>query len=198
MDSRFAPAVIQVAKEEATPQPYGKVNDKFFEPGVEKGLRFGWKRLKEYFEVAGKWTEAHWRMPGYLDGVKLNNKRVTQPGTSGLNWCGIFATWVWIKAGVPGVSWGFPGVKGPNVKKVAGYKGIGLGDIAVLNGALVHHCIISDIKGDVDNGSAQLETINGNSDYQGITIKPITLQQINCYYTIEDKFYDMLKAQYGQ
>jgi len=51
MDSRFAPAVIQVARAEATPQPYGKVNDKFFEPGAEKGLRFGWKQLKNILKL---------------------------------------------------------------------------------------------------------------------------------------------------
>ena len=197
MDSRFAASVIRVAREEATPPPYGKVNDKLPEPG-EPGARFGWKRLKDYFETAGKFTENHWRQPGYLDGVRLNNKRVPQPGQSGINWCGIFATWVWIKAGVPGVYWGFPGVKGPNVKLVYGYKGIGLGDIAVMQGSLVHHCIVSDIKGPADKGSTQIETINGNSDYQGITIKPETLQHVSCFYTIEDKFFDFLKSQYGQ
>ena len=139
MDTRYANTIINVARGEAIPPPYGKVNDFLTEPGGDPNVRYGWKRLKEYFEVAARYNDGHWRIPGYLDGVKLKNQRIPQPGQSGIQWCGIFATWVWIKAGVPGVYWASPGIKGPDVKIIAGFKGIGLGDIGVQTGGLVHH-----------------------------------------------------------
>lgn len=199
MDSRFAQTIINIAKEEATPEPYGKVNDKeiVYQGGKPTNLRFGWEHLKEYFEVAAGYTEGHWRMPGYLDGVKINNKRIPQPGQDGVHWCGIFATWVWIKAGVMGVKWGNPGVKGANVIKKDGFKGIGLGDIAILKGKLVHHFIVTKINGSPELGTTTIETVNGNSDYQGIRIKPAVLQDVVYYYTVEDAFFNYLKSQYG-
>jgi hypothetical protein len=169
MDTRYANTIINVARGEAIPPPYGKVNDFLTEPGGDPKVRYGWKRLKEYFEVAARYNDGHWRIPGYLDGVKLKNKRIPQPGQSGIQWCGIFATWVWIKAGVPGVYWASPGIKGPDVKIIAGFKGIGLGDIGVQTGGLVHHFIISKINGPPDKPGTTVETINGNSTYQGIT-----------------------------
>jgi hypothetical protein len=200
MDSRFAQTIVNIAKEEATPEPYGKVNDKerVYEGGKMTPYRFGWERLKEYFEVAAGYTEGHWRMPGYLDGVKINNKRIPQPGQDGVHWCGIFATWVWIKAGVMGVKWGNPGVKGANVVKRDGFKGIGLGDIAILKGKLVHHFIVTKINGSPDLSTTTIETVNGNSDYQGIRVKPAVLQDVVYYYTFEDPLFNYLKSQYGE
>lgn len=197
MDARFANTIINIARGEAIPPPYGKVNDLLSEPGEELTVRYGWKRLKEYFEVAAKYTDRHWKIPGYLDGVKLKNKRVPQPGQSGIQWCGIFATWVWIKAGVPGVYWGSPGVKGPDVKMIAGYKGIGLGDIGVLTGNLVHHFIISRIDGPTDVSGTRVETINGNSMYQGIMTVSKTLSAFSYYYTLDSGLFGVLQKMYG-
>lgn len=192
MDSRFAATIKQIAMAEASPQPYGKVNDASFQPGEGQTVRFGWRRLKEYFEVAAKFKEQHWKIPGYLDGVKIRGKRIPQPGQSGVSWCGIFATYVWIKAGVPDIRWAMPGVAGPNVKKIAGSAGIGIGDIAVEKGSLVHHCIVTAING------TSVETVNGNSDYQGITIKNKPISNISYFYTVQDDFYNYLESQYGQ
>ncbi len=189
MDSRYADEIVRIATAEAQPPPYGKVNDHeiVFKDGKPTTERFGWERLKEYFEVAAGFTEQHWKVPGYLDGVKVNNKRVG--GTT--QWCGIFATWVWIQAGVFGAKWAMPGVVGHNVKKVAGSAGISKGDIGVLNGGLVHHFIVGDINGNL------VTTINGNSLYQGIMIKTNQLSEINAYYTVDDPLYNYLKENYG-
>ena len=191
MDSRYADEIVKVAKAEAQPGPYGKVNDfqRIYSPnGHPTEERYGWQRLKEYFEVAAKFTDQHWKIPGYLDGVRVNNKRVPND----TQWCGIFATWVWITAGVPGIRWALPGVTGPDVKRVAGSAGIGKGDIAVLTGGLVHHFIVADISG------TTVTSINGNSLYQGITEKTNKLSEIGYYYTVKDAFYEYLSSVYGQ
>lgn len=189
MDSRYADDIVKVAMAEAEPPPYGKVNDheRVYDGGKVTNLRFGWERLKEYFEKAAGFTDQHWKIPGYLDGVKINNKRVPNE----VQWCGIFATWVWVEAGVFGAYWGAPGVKGPNVKKVAGSKGIAKGDIGVLTGGLVHHFIVAEVN------DKEMTTINGNSLYQGITIKTNKLSEVNAYYTVDDPLYNYLKSQYG-
>ena len=198
MDTRYANTIINVARGEAIPPPYGKVNDFLTEPGGDPNVRYGWKRLKEYFEVAARYNDGHWRIPGYLDGVKLKNKRIPQPGQSGIQWCGIFATWVWIKAGVPGVYWASPGIKGPDVKIIAGFKGIGLGDIGVQTGGLVHHFIISKINDPPDKPGATVETINGNSTYQGITTISRPLSAFSYYYTLDSGFFGVLQKMYGE
>lgn len=189
MDKRYRDEIVRIAEAEAQPGPYGKVNDqqRVYEGGRMTAERFGWRRLKEYFEVAAGFTEQHWKIPGYLDGVKINNKRIPP----GIHWCGIFATWVWKTAGVPDVRWAMPGVKGSNVKRVAGSAGISRGDIGVLHGGLVHHFIVADVQGQ------SVKTINGNSMYQGITIKTNSLSEISYYYTVEDPLYNYLAANYG-
>lgn len=189
MDSRYADTIIKIAEEEAKPAPYGKVNDfqRIYEGGKMTNYRFGWERLKEYVTVAAKFTDQHWKIPGYLEGVQINNKRIPP----GIHWCGIFATWAWIQAGIPGIYWAMPGVKGPNVKKVWGAQGISRGDIGVLKGGLVHHFIVAEIDG------KKMKTINGNSEYQGITIKNNSTDEVSAYYTVEDKFYNQLKEMYG-
>jgi hypothetical protein len=83
------------------------------------------------------------------------------------------------------------------VVKRAGFKGIGLGDIAILKGKLVHHFIVTKINGSPDLSTTTIETVNGNSDYQGIRIKPAVLQDVVYYYTFEDPLYNYLKSQYG-
>jgi len=219
MDSRYAQKIINIAKGEL-----GKVSDKdivYDQMGKPTELRYGWENLKGYFEVAGGFTEAHWKAKGFqsdgkeisnLDGVKFKNKRVPQRNVisgnvkwSGTQWCGIFATWCWIKAGVPGVSWGFPGVKGQKVRIVPDFKNprnkdltmsdLSIGDIAVLNdedpkNSLVHHCIVTNIMG------SNFESVNGNSDYQGVLLKTLPRTRINCFYTYKDDFLNILKDLY--
>jgi hypothetical protein len=224
MDLRYAQKIINIAKAEAQPAPYGKVND-FQEVIGKPNERFGWENLKGYFEVAGGFTEAHWKQKGQfngeeitaLDGVRLKNKRVPQKNTnkdgtiswSGTQWCGIFAVWCWIKAGVPNVKWGFPGVKGTNVRLVPDLSNpknkdltladIGLGDIAVLKEKdptkppLVHHFLVTDIF----PASKEIVTINGNSDYQGITTKTVKKSDVVYFYTVKDDFLNILRDLYG-
>jgi hypothetical protein len=219
MDVRYAQKIVEIAKAEAQPPEYGKVNDFRSVPG-EPNLRFGWERLKQYFEEGANFHS--WGHKGMfqgqeitaLDGVKLKGKRVPQrnqgkDGTvswSGTQWCGIFAAWCWKQAKVPGAYWAFPGVKAIDVKIGSGKKrfkkddiilsDLGLGDIAVLkdedpNNPLVHHCIVSGIYGQ------DIEVVNGNSDYQGITIKKIKRDKINYFYTVKSDFLEVLRYLYG-
>ena len=54
MDTRYANTIINVARGEAIPPPYGKVNDFLTEPGGDPKVRYGWKRLKEYFDLVAR------------------------------------------------------------------------------------------------------------------------------------------------
>lgn len=142
--------------------------------GYNKTVRRGWKNLKEFFDVGvSGWTENHWKAPGYLDGVKIPGKRVPQPGRSGVSWCGIFATWCWIKAGKDS-KW-VAGLGPTNANKISGNQGIQVGDICVQGGPEVHHFIAIDT-------SAGLKGVNGNSDYQSILIKDMPITSVQYYY----------------
>src|SRR5690606_18155361 len=103
----------------------------------------------------------------------------------------LFRSWVWIEAGVFGAYWASPGVKAPNVKIVSGSKGIAKGDIGVLTGGLVHHFIVADVN------DREMTTVNGNSLWQGITVKTNKLSEVSYYYTVDDPLYNYLKANYG-
>lgn len=217
MDPRYAQKIVSIAKGEL-----GKVSDKdiVYEQGKPTEIRYGWENLKGYFEVAAGFTDMHWKAKGFLDGqeitnldgVRLRNKRVPQRNAgaggvtwSGTQWCGIFATWCWIKAGVPQVTWGFPGVKGQKVRIVPDFKNpknkdltmadLNIGDIAVLNdedpnNRLVHHCIVTRIMGE------SFESVNGNSDYQGVLLKTLPRKRISSFYTYKDDLLTILKDMY--
>ena len=55
----------------------------------------------------------------------------------------------------------------------------------------MHHFITAEVNGQ------SVKTINGNSMYQGITIKTNSLKEISYYYTIDDPFYNYLAENYG-
>ena len=96
---------------------------------------------------------------------------------------------------MPGAHWMSPGVGGPDVKKTWGSGGIGIGDIAVIQaGGLMHHFLVSGFEGE----GTIVDTINGNSDYQGVTRKSLAVSTIAAYYTVDDPFFRTLQAQYGQ
>lgn len=146
--------------------------------GGTRTIRKGWRNYKAFFDeaVAG-WTEGHWKAPGYLDGVKVPGKRVPQGGGKGVSWCGIFATWCWVKAGKQ-TEW-IVGV-GPSMsQRVAGNDGIQVGDICVQKGAEVHHFVAIDVEGDVIQG------VNGNSDFQSILVKPMQRSTVLYFYRPE-------------
>lgn len=219
MYESLANRIIDVARKHATPPPYGVVND--FTPYVPdlldasdtdlqavlrrnegKGfqLRFGWRNLKEYFEVGGGWGPKEWLNTGYLEGVMFKGQKIPQPGQPGVDWCGVFAAYCWVKGGVSTAKWKFPGVGGPDVVKVGGNKGISVGDIAILDGPLYHHFLVTAINGPADKGSTSVDAINGNSDYQGITTKKnmAKIDDIKAYLTVPNKmFIDVLGDMYG-
>lgn len=148
--------------------------------GGKRTIRRGWQNYKEFFDVAVTgWTAAHWTAPGYLDGVKVPGKRVPKaPGSaSGISWCGIFATWCWIKAG-KNTKW-TAGIGPTNAKKVAGNQGIQPGDMCVQYGSEVHHFVAIKV-----NGSS-VEAIHGNSMAQSILSKPVDISTVNYYYQPE-------------
>lgn len=73
--------IIEIAAGEATPPP-GKVSELVRERDPENGrtVRAGWRRLKQFFDEAVEgWTENHWEIKGYLDGVQLPGQRVRSP-----------------------------------------------------------------------------------------------------------------------
>jgi hypothetical protein len=143
--------------------------------GFQRTVRRGWKNYKEFFDVAvAGWTENHWKAPGYLDGVKLPGKRVPQPGRAGVSWCGIFATWCWIKAGKQ-TKW-VAGVGPSGATRIAGNAGIQIGDICVQSGTEVHHFVA------IEPGGPTFQGVNGNSDWQSILIKPMSLPSVQYFY----------------
>ena len=211
-DEPFREAVLRVALTEAL--PVSNVTDFVSVPKdpIESGdvtplgkpptaapnvWRFGWRRLKQYYDEAAEGvTPLWWRQTGEislakqtqvitnLNGVRGHTWRVPQPNApSGVQWCGIFATWCWIKGGVHTKwPWGGPprGVskrwmydKPPAPKP---------GDILVQGGTLSHHCILLPDSA----GADEFLVLNGNSDYQSITIKPIKRASVVAIYSLED------------
>lgn len=197
---------IALAESEQGSPPYGAVTDHL--PDVTNAnFRRGWQRLKEYFEVGILgWGPGNWADPTKrpyttnpntpkaatfqltnLEGVKMKGMRVPQDGKSGLGiqWCGIFATFVWYRAIAGGVvvQWKLGvGPVGPAVQRVNGNKGIQVGDICVKQGGLVHHFIPYE----VDTAKGRLQTVNGNSDWQSILKKPLAISEVAYYYTLVD------------
>lgn len=148
--------------------------------GGTRTIRKGWKNYKAFFdEAVSGWTENHWKVPGFLDGVKVPGKRVPQGPSkpSGISWCGIFATWCWVKAGKQ-TKW-VAGVGPTNATRISGNSGIQIGDICVQSGSEVHHFVAVDFNGDTIQG------VNGNSDYQSILLKPMARGSVIYYYRPE-------------
>lgn len=169
--------IVEIANSMATPAP-GKVSDLVttVEPGTGRTVRAGWPFLKSFFDeaVAG-WQQTHWNDKATLDGVKIPGKRIPQPGRPGVSWCGIFATWVLIQAGMP-VKWVLG--KGIVPLQIKYARDPQPGDVAVLTGPEIHHCIVTA------NDGQTLQTVNGNSDNQSILIKPVAVSRVAYYYTV--------------
>lgn len=169
--------IVDIASAEATPVP-GKVSDlvTMIEPGSQKMVRAGWRQLQRYFdEGVDGWTRDKWKDPATLAGVQIPGKRVPQQGTSGVSWCGIFATWVLQQAGLD-VKWRV-GVGITTLEKRSD-KSLQVGDVAVMKGDKVHHCIPIAISG------TTMTTVNGNSDNQSILIKQHSLDAVWYYYRV--------------
>ena len=169
--------IIGIAKQQATPRP-GKVSDMvtMIDAGSGKTFRKGWRHLKDYFDVAVVgWGPRHWKDPNVLAGVQIPGKRVPQSKGKGMQWCGIFATWVLIKAGM-NARWTIG--KGINLPRVYGKKDAKPGDVCVTGPPRYHHFIVI-------GGGDVMTTVNGNSDNQSILIKPVSRQSIACYYKVD-------------
>ena len=169
--------IIDLAQQWATPHP-GKVSDlrTIPEPGSGRQIREGWQSLKDFFDVAvAGWQPTYWNNKAYIDGVKVPGKRIPQPGRDGVSWCGIFATYVLIQAGLP-VKWVLG--KGIAPLPLLADQNFQPGDVLVMKGGTVNHCIAI-----ADDGSS-MSTVNGNSDNQSILIKPQTKSQVAYYYKV--------------
>jgi len=166
--------ILQIAMGEALPE--SAVTDlKTIRDGNET-VRAGWKRLKQYFdEGVDGWTEQKWKDKATYDGVRIPGRRIPQPGTGGVSWCGIFATWCVRQAGVE-TKWRY-GV-GPSGLKLNFSRDCKPGDIAVM-AKNVHHFIVASPTAD------SIITINGNSDNQSILVKPRPLSSVVYFYSVE-------------
>ena len=167
--------ILEIGMGEALPEP--AVTDlKTLQDGGQT-VRAGWKRLKQYFDegVEG-WSEQKWKDKATYDGVRIPGRRIPQPGTSGVSWCGIFATWVARSAGIE-TQWRMG--LGPSGLKLHYARDCKPGDIAVM-AKNVHHFIIAGPISDT------VLTINGNSDNQSIQVKPRPLSSVVYFYSVED------------
>ncbi len=183
------PAVIDPNE----PTPLGKTPTK-----TPSSFRFGWPRLKQYYDEAVIGVGPNfWRQTNelkingqieiitHLNGVRGNNWRVpniADPNKGGMHWCGIFATWCWIKGGVP-TKWPFGGPP-VGIRKRAFSMGDlpKPGDMLVQGGSLVHHSLL--LPDSVGNGDFLV--VNGNSDGQSVLIKTIKRQSVVAVYSLED------------
>lgn len=166
--------ILQIGMGEAVPE--SAVSDlKTVRDGNEV-VRAGWKRLKQYFDegVQG-WNEQKWKDKATYDGVRIPGRRIPQQGTSGISWCGIFATWVARTAGAD-TQWRYGA--GPSNLKLNFGRNCRPGDIAVI-AKDVHHFIVASPLAD------EILTINGNSDYQSILVKPRPLSSIVYFYSVD-------------
>jgi hypothetical protein len=155
--------MIETAKAEV-----GQVDDR----GGEGGKRKGWEHLKDYLEKA---LQLDVEKQGWLPAVQKPGGRA-----GGLHWCGIFAVWCAIKTGFD-VKWALG--KGPSglgaFRTDKSYKP---GDILVCKGALNHHCVLTGIASD-----GKLETVNGNSYYQSVSLAMRDPSEIALYYRLTDE-----------
>jgi hypothetical protein len=163
--------------------------------------RFGWTRLQHYMDGSmrnpppwgsifpAKFTSkqtGRTHTLTQLEGVQCVNMRVPLHGQlsggawNGLQWCGIFATWVLVQAGLK-VEWvnikGITEKTSGQVKREFGGKNIQPGDVCVIARAS-HHFIITEV-----NGSS-LKTIAGNSQFQEVTPEVHTVNEIVATYRI--------------
>jgi len=212
-DEPFREAVLKIALAEALPVSNVSdfvslpvVPDAIVLPALGKAVtrtpqrwRFGWPRLKRYYDESVIGVNANfWRQTNeikiagqievitHLDGVRGNNWRIpniADPNKGGMHWCGIFATWCWIQAGVP-TRWPFGGPPVGIKKRAFSVESAEPkpGDMLVQGGSLVHHSLLLPD----DAGKNHFLVVNGNSDGQSVLIKPITRKSVVAVYSLED------------
>lgn len=166
--------VLEVALGEALPAT--AVSDLITRQEDGLLVRAGWRRLKQYFdEGVDGWNENKWKDKSTLDGVRIPGRRIPQPGTSGVSWCGIFATWAVRTAGVE-TKWRMG--LGPSRLALKFSRDCRPGDICVMK-EHIHHFIVASIDGD------NMVTVNGNSENQAILVKNRPLSCVRYFYSVD-------------
>ena len=122
----------------------------------------------------------------HLNGVRGSNWRIpniADPTKGGMHWCGIFATWCWIQAGVP-TKWPFGGPPLGVIKRAHNqeHPSPKPGDILVQGGSVAHHSLLRQDFAGANN----CLVVNGNSDFQSVLIKPISRKSVVAVYSIEN------------
>jgi hypothetical protein len=172
------------------------------------GERRGWQMLQTIFDevlpTPIPWSETHkapFKMNEKtydvtpLEGLKRAHMRVPQSPDKkdglGIQWCGIFAAWVWQKATGLDVKWRMgdgPRVGGRKVGESTKAEALAPGDIAILKekdakikNPLVHHFLIHSMTAD----GQQINAVNGNSNDQRILVKTFSLKDIRYFYSVD-------------
>jgi hypothetical protein len=136
--------------------------------GGQHGFKKGWEHLKRYFDEGSDWGPDCFAMgKAVKDGIQLAGRN--PPGGE---WCGIFASWCCVQAGVD-VRWKF-GIGPRPLSAKYDVKNIAPGDIGVIP-RFVHHFVIAARNGDT------LTCVNGNSTNHGITVSTRHVSEL-CYY----------------
>lgn len=138
----------------------------------DDGYRVGWQHLKEFYEAAYRLKDMETEQPGWLSTLQTPGKKIN-------DWCGIFGTWAWQKAGLP-VYW--------NTRLIGcKYRGdlanMGPGDIVIIKKEINdknHHCIVKSIDGN------ELVTIDGNQGADSIKIQNRKVNHIAIYYSVAE------------
>lgn len=138
----------------------------------DDGYRVGWQHLKEFYEAAYRVNDMQKEKPGWISTLQTVGKKIN-------DWCGIFGTWAWQKAGLP-VYW--------NTRLIGcKYRGdtanMGPGDLVIIKkefNAKNHHCIIKSIDG------TDVVTIDGNQGVDSIKIQNRKLHHIAIYYSVAE------------
>ena len=157
--------MIDVAKGEV-----GQVDDR----GGEGGKRKGWEHLKDYLEKA---LHLDAEKQGWISAIQKPNGRA-----GGLHWCGIFAVWSAIQVGLT-VKWQL-GAGPVGLGRARNDKNYAPGDILICKGKLNHHCVLTGMQG------GKLETVNGNSYYQSVSLAMRDPSEIALYYRLTDQTYE--------
>ncbi|HMP58356.1 MAG TPA: hypothetical protein PKD86_03280 [Gemmatales bacterium] len=209
---------IDVALQEAIPYP-GRVSDlmtsRQVDPvdGKTKRCRIGWPRLKEYFDEAMQgFLAARWHKDEVREGILCWNKRVIesggQPGgkmpqeagtTEGIQWCGIFTTWVyrrsqarWPNFRHRPLRWMSPMMSMPlqvaMELKFGDKLDLRPGDVGVIQHRTHHFVIISPILGGAKPKDQFVWIVSANDEYQSVLVKTMKVDKILSRYSADDIF----------
>ena len=203
--SALSPArltAIDVALQECNPPP-GRVSDlvtnNLRDPwdGKTKRIRIGWQRLQQYFEV-GTRNFLDMKKVEHREGILCWNKRVQAPGlptapgtTTGVHWCGIFATWVYKQAQSRwpnfirrDLFWKFPLISMPTYLAMnqKGKLDMQPGDVGVILKNTHHFVVVTPPQDGI------VWTVNGNDEYQSVLLKPRKVKDILMQYKADEMF----------